>query len=79
MKADGSTNIGDALRRGYYLLNNNNGHDKYIVMLTDGQAEAYSTNWNDQFKMDDGGAEKAILLTGVIIINMQIQIIDHNL
>lgn len=61
MKADGSTNIGDALRRGYYLLNNNNGHDKYIVMLTDGQAEAYSTNWNDQFKMDDGGAEKSYI------------------
>lgn len=44
--ADGSTNIGDGLRVAYNQLNNSNGHDKYIVFMTDGQAEAYS--WNSQ-------------------------------
>ena len=54
LKAYGSTNIGDGLRRAYYLLNDNNDKDKYIVMLTDGQAEAYSVDSEGQFKMTDG-------------------------
>lgn len=46
LRADGSTNIGDGLRIAYNQLNNTNGHNKYIVFMTDGQAEAYS--WNSQ-------------------------------
>lgn len=45
LQAEGSTNIGDGLRIAYNQLNNNNGHDKYIVFMTDGRAEAYSYNY----------------------------------
>lgn len=43
----GSTNIGDALRVAYTMLSNNSqGHDKYVVLMTDGYPEAYSINWD---------------------------------
>lgn len=42
------TNIGDGLRQAYILNNNNNnGHDKYIVFMTDGQADTYSYSGNN--------------------------------
>ncbi|MBI6873857.1 VWA domain-containing protein [Clostridium aciditolerans] len=46
LSAEGSTNIGDGLRLAYNELNNNNGHDKYIILMTDGIAEAYCSNNN---------------------------------
>lgn len=46
LRASGSTNIGDGLRLAYNELNNNNGHDKYVVLMTDGVAEAYSYDGN---------------------------------
>lgn len=42
MEADGGTNIGDGLRNAYYMLNNNNGHDKYIILMTDGFPTAFT-------------------------------------
>lgn len=43
--ADGSTNIGDGLRTAYYMIADNaQGHDKYIILMTDGEAEAYSSS-----------------------------------
>lgn len=54
LEAGGSTNTGDALRRAYYMLNNKNGHEKYIVLMTDGEAEAYSAASNGGYLMDDG-------------------------
>lgn len=55
MQAGESTNTGDALRRAYYMLNNANGHEKYIVLMTDGEAEAYSVaDSNGNYKMNDG-------------------------
>jgi Mg-chelatase subunit ChlD len=55
MQAGGSTNTGDALRRAYYMLNNANGHNKYIVLMTDGEAEAYSVaDSKGDYQMDEG-------------------------
>lgn len=54
LSAGGSTNIGDGLRLAYNELNNNNGHDKYIVLMTDGIAEAYCSD-GDEYIM---GTEK---------------------
>lgn len=55
LEAYGSTNTGDALRRAYYLLNKNDGHEKYIVLMTDGEAEAYSVaDSKGNYKMNDG-------------------------
>ncbi|MBZ9636282.1 VWA domain-containing protein [Clostridium sp. FP1] len=45
---DNFTNTGDGLRQAYYsLLNQNNNHDKYILLMTDGEANTYSckNNW----------------------------------
>lgn len=48
LKADGGTNTGDGLRRGYYQLRNNynKNYDKeivnYIIMLTDGEPTYFS-------------------------------------
>jgi Mg-chelatase subunit ChlD len=53
--AYGSTNTGDALRRAYYMLNKNDGHEKYLVLMTDGEAEAYSVaDPNGDYQMDEG-------------------------
>lgn len=53
LDAGGSTNIGDGLRTAYYMIANNaQGHDKYIILMTDGEAEAYSSsdkNGNEYF------------------------------
>lgn len=38
----GSKNIGDGLRAAYYTLNNSSGQDKYIILMTDGEPEAFS-------------------------------------
>jgi Mg-chelatase subunit ChlD len=56
LDAGGSTNIGDGLRRAYYTLSSNadNEKDKYIVLMTDGNAEAYSGDNNKNYYMDDG-------------------------
>lgn len=54
LRAYGSTNTGDALRRAYYMLNKNDGHEKYIVLMTDGEAEAYSIDSNGGYMMNDG-------------------------
>lgn len=43
----GGTNIGDGLRRAYYLLNQDNNADKYIVLLTDGEPTALTVNEYD--------------------------------
>ncbi|OOP75235.1 hypothetical protein CBEIBR21_03430 [Clostridium beijerinckii] len=55
LSADGSTNIGDGLRKAYYQLSSkaNDGKDKYIVLMTDGEAEAYSYK-NGNYYMDNG-------------------------
>ncbi|MBZ9624851.1 VWA domain-containing protein [Clostridium sp. FP2] len=45
---DNFTNTGDGLRQAYYSLSNqNNNHDKYILLMTDGEANTYSckNNW----------------------------------
>ncbi|MBF8982645.1 VWA domain-containing protein [Lutibacter sp. B2] len=45
---DGGTNIGDGLRRGYYLLKNrDNDSKKYIILLTDGEPtyHSYKEEW----------------------------------
>lgn len=46
LQAEGSTNTGDGFRVAYGMLKKeNNDHDKYIVFMTDGEAEAYSWNY----------------------------------
>lgn len=46
LSAEGSTNTGDGFRLAYSMLKReNNDHDKYIVFMTDGEAEAYSWNY----------------------------------
>jgi Mg-chelatase subunit ChlD len=52
--AEGGTNIGDGLRKAYYLLNDNNGHDKYIVLMTDGLPTTYTINIDGSKKFDNG-------------------------
>lgn len=56
LRADGSTNIGDGLRKAYYELSSkvNDGKDKYIVLMTDGEAEAYSHDRSGSYYMGDG-------------------------
>lgn len=43
-KASGGTNIGDALRSGYYTLKDstNNAKGKYMILMTDGKPSSYS-------------------------------------
>ena len=53
LSADGSTNIGDGLRKAYYMLSDNaQGQDKYIVLMTDGEAEAYSGDYYGNYIMN---------------------------
>lgn len=44
LKAEGATNIGDGLRRAYWILKNSANEDvkKYIILMTDGQPTALS-------------------------------------
>lgn len=44
--AGGSTNTGDALRIAYNMLRGENEHDKYIILMSDGEAEAFSYNYS---------------------------------
>lgn len=59
IKTSSGTNIGDGLRRAYYLLtddvkyNSNPDASKYIVLLTDGDPTCYSFN-GSEYKLDDG-------------------------
>ena len=47
LSAEGSTNTGDGFRLAYSMLKReNNDNDKYIVFMTDGEAEAYSWNYS---------------------------------
>ena len=56
--AQGATNIGDGLRNAYYLLNKDDGHNKYIVFMSDGAATMYSvkTPNSDNYYLDAGEA-----------------------
>lgn len=54
LKTGSNTNIGDGLRKAYYMLNNNNGHDKYIILMTDGAANTYAVNGNWNGNSDSG-------------------------
>lgn len=42
MNADGATNIGEGLRKAYHMFDNNNGRDKYIVLMSDGFPTAFT-------------------------------------
>lgn len=53
LEAGGSTNIGDGLRKAYYMLENDN-KDKYIILMTDGEAEAYSYDYYGNYYMNGG-------------------------
>lgn len=46
LTADGGTNIGDGLRKAYHMLDNSNGSDKYIVLMTDGVPTAFTAKKN---------------------------------
>lgn len=55
LKMDNNTNTGDGLRQAYYsLLNQNNNHDKYIFLMTDGYANTYSCEKNETYFTDKG-------------------------
>lgn len=55
---DYGTNIGDGLRRAYYILKNGDSKaEKYIVLLTDGEPTEYSVA-SGSFYLDDGNAPK---------------------
>ncbi|WBW99592.1 DUF5057 domain-containing protein [Oceanirhabdus sp. W0125-5] len=47
--AEGATNIGDGLRNAFYMLDEDNGADKYIILMTDGMPTAYTVK-NGTFK-----------------------------
>ena len=60
------TNIGDGLRRAHYILEKGNpAAEKYIVLLTDGEATYYSkkSSWNDTFYTDNQAAPSTNLDT----------------
>ncbi|MCT4565289.1 MAG: VWA domain-containing protein [Maledivibacter sp.] len=65
--AEGSTNIGDGLRRAYWILqrSTNTNSKKYIVLMTDGQPTALSyvsTFWSWKYKLGDGMVENNRIL-----------------
>jgi Mg-chelatase subunit ChlD len=51
LKTDSNTNIGDGLRAAYYMLNEDNGHEKYIILMTDGYANTYSIDSHGNYYM----------------------------
>ncbi|MCY6370906.1 VWA domain-containing protein [Clostridium ganghwense] len=67
LSAHGSTNIGDGLRRAYYRLNNNDGHEKFIIMMTDGQPEAYSVGYKMGYGKASGYYQTTWRNNGTII------------
>ncbi|MDT8715477.1 VWA domain-containing protein [Clostridium sp. 19966] len=57
ISANGGTNIGDGLRKAYYMLNglDDNTYKKYIVLLTDGQPNEWSIkNGTNSFYTGNG-------------------------
>lgn len=60
MSANGATNIGDGMRRGYYqLLNSGNENaNKYMIVMTDGVPQGFTlnkiTNNLNDYKLNDG-------------------------
>ncbi|WP_341876137.1 vWA domain-containing protein [Defluviitalea saccharophila] len=60
MSANGATNIGDGMRRGYYqLLNSGNENaNKYMIVMTDGVPQGFTlnsiTDTLDNYKINDG-------------------------
>lgn len=69
MKADGGTNLGDGLRRAYWLLDKVNSNAlKYIVVMTDGFPTAFSYNsltlFGPDYKFDDGAADDYYVNSG---------------
>jgi Mg-chelatase subunit ChlD len=59
ISANGGTNVGDAIRRGYHVLNNGNPNaDKFLVFLTDGEPTVYTrkSSDNDNFYLGSGSA-----------------------
>ncbi|MCB2298705.1 Ig-like domain-containing protein [Clostridium tagluense] len=65
---DSNTNTGDGLRQAYYsLLNQNNNHDKYIFLMTDGYANTYSygeDRWGRQeYFTEDGSTPRYGFIT----------------
>ncbi|GCD13235.1 hypothetical protein Ctaglu_48580 [Clostridium tagluense] len=54
LSANGSTNIGDGLRRAYYMQQSDSDTDKYIIIMTDGKSESYSVNNNNNFMIQNG-------------------------
>lgn len=54
MSAGGSTNIGDGIRNAYYEIQGSNGHEKYVILMTDGIAEAYSTDKKNNYYLGSG-------------------------
>lgn len=59
LKAKGATNIGDGLRRAYWILKESDQSDskKYIILMTDGQPTAlsYTSTYGAwQYKLDNG-------------------------
>ncbi|MDP4182114.1 MAG: LamG-like jellyroll fold domain-containing protein [Bacillota bacterium] len=55
MGVTGSTNIGDALRRAYYMLKDST-NDKYIVLLTDGLSNTFSYTGSNPDEFEMGGS-----------------------
>lgn len=55
--ASGGTNIGDGIRKGYYMLKHGNPNaEKYLVMMTDGEATKCIWNYNtDKYHFDEYG------------------------
>jgi hypothetical protein len=68
LKARGATNIGDGIRRGYYdLASSDSDSMKYMIMMTDGEANYFTSNsyihkyktssyynYDSYMKLDDG-------------------------
>jgi Mg-chelatase subunit ChlD len=52
---EGKSNIGDALRRAYYVLNNDSGAEQYIVLITTQNSTAFSTTSMAYTLADESG------------------------
>lgn len=60
LKPKGSTNIGDGLRRAYWVLKNSPDSEakKYVLLLTDGEPNEWTitSKYGSSYKLDDGDA-----------------------
>ncbi|MDP4181104.1 MAG: vWA domain-containing protein [Bacillota bacterium] len=52
----GLSNLGDALRRAYYMLNNSDPGNKYIIVFTGSKSNICTVESNSEFKKNDGNA-----------------------